>query len=76
MGRHWLAVRHGPATRVDQEGIVLADISAMLGHKSTRITHSCLTRTRGRGDVLAGMLPMRYAEVMANQPVESHVDSA
>ncbi len=31
-------LRHALATRADQEGAALGDISAMLGHKSTRIT--------------------------------------
>ena len=31
-------LRHALATRADQEGAAVGDISAMLGHRSTRIT--------------------------------------
>ena len=57
-------LEHALATRADQEGAALGDISAMLGHKSTRITHTYLTKTSDPGDAPAGNLAMRYPEVM------------
>ena len=56
-------LRHALATRADHDGAALGDISAMLGHKSTRITHTYLTKTSGRGDALARKLAGRYADI-------------
>jgi site-specific recombinase XerD len=59
IGPHTL--RHALATRADYSGAALGDISALLGHKSTRITHTYLTSIGGRGDALARQLSSRYA---------------
>jgi integrase len=60
-------LRHALATRADREGAPLGDISAMLGHKSTRITHTYLMKTSGRGDALARKLATRYAEQLSGR---------
>jgi integrase len=60
-------LRHALATRADHDGAALGDISAMLGHKSTKITHTYLTRTGSRGDDLARKLAGRYAGLMSSR---------
>lgn len=56
-------LRHALATRADGEGAALTEISDMMGHRSTRITHTYLHATGGRGDRLARRMASRYAEV-------------
>jgi site-specific recombinase XerD len=56
-------LRHLAATRAEQSGAVLTDVAALLGHKSTRITHTYLTKTSRRGDALARKLSARYEDL-------------
>jgi integrase/recombinase XerD len=57
-------MRHALATREINAGSPVTDVSDLLGHKSTRITHTYLQRISGRGDRLRRKASSRYADLV------------